>query len=753
VTEWFHHLPKASVVPDFEKAGYQGHWLPGRRISGDHGLVIVVKRRFDVDTASARCAPADITEPVVLCTEFADPENAAESPVAVPSEIACEKVLVDLMLKGTAYAPFGRPVPQFEVGVKIAGVINRSLLVQGDREAHYVAPKKMLTRKQREKGEQQEYPPPVFSEAEPLKELPLSYEFAYGGVGKVVLDAFVQEMADEAQADAELLEERRKRKKEIEEELLAEEEAKEEAAKKEASRAKGGLGDEQTAEKAGKAFGDSGTQMLDTSMLEELEASDAEPDMKKVSEYRLGKDMPDRPEEVAQDEEAAESDDSPFVSGTQILDIADLPSDGDELKVALDARAVKDARQLKDKEGALRVQATEFEDIELSDEEWIAKYGKKLRKKKKKKRAPSEFPEIPYPANPSGRGFCVGPLKEAVDGTQLPNFEWPEDILTPDAFVCLIEELDFNALRAPAGFSCYPLSWFPRVKHAGVYPWDMGAAEEAKAKALEDYDEEDPADKEAIEIIKNQSIPVMAVPFFQEAHPRLQVERVNGDEEVLLTNLTPDGNLFFRLPGTHPKVTLDLGKGAEPVFSRLDTVTLDVEDPKKPAVELIWRGWVPMKDLSDLDTIQCCEVNIEDVDQTEFFDLAREAEKGAPSQKEEGTRMLQAMGDDEEAEAPDGKEIEAEYMKLVSRRRDEESLGAAKDESGVKVFDQSQERQLTDDEWDEEIRGNKGDIDEIVKKQKKATKKKKKADIRKKARKKADEELGIEWTEEEGEDS
>ena len=78
MTEWFHHLPKASVVPDFEKAGYQGHWLPGRRISGDHGLVIVVKRRFDVDTASARCAPADITEPVVLCTEFADPENAAE---------------------------------------------------------------------------------------------------------------------------------------------------------------------------------------------------------------------------------------------------------------------------------------------------------------------------------------------------------------------------------------------------------------------------------------------------------------------------------------------------------------------------------------------------------------------------------------------------------------------------------------------------------------------------------------------------
>jgi hypothetical protein len=741
-------------VPDFEKAGYQGHWLPGRRISGDHGLVIVVKRRFDVDTASARCEPADITEPVVLCAEFADPENAAESPVAIPSEIACEKLLVDLMLKGKAYAPYGRPVPQFEIGLKIAGVINRSLLVQGDRVVHYVEPKKLLTRKEREKGEQQEYPPPVFSDAEPIKELPLSYEYAYGGVGKVVLDDFVQELADEAQEDAQLLEERRKRKKEIEEELLAEEEAREEEAKKEASRAKGGLGDEQTAEKAGQAFGDSGTQMLDASMLDGLRASDAEPEMKKVSEYRLGKDMPDSPEEEPQEavEEAVETEDGPFVSGTQILDITNLPADGDELKVALDARAVKDARQLKDKEGALRVQATEFEDIELSDEEWIAKYGKKLKKKKKKKRKPSEHPEIPYPANPSGRGFCVGPLTEAVDGTQLPHFDWPEDILTPKAFVCLIEELDFDALRAPAGFSCYPLCWFPRVKHAGVYPWDMGAAEEAKAKALEDYDEEDPADKEAIEIIKNQAIPVMAVPFFQEAHPRLQVERVNGDEEVLLTNLTPDGNLFFRLPGMHPKVTLDLGKGAAPVFSRLDTVTLDIEDPKKPAVELIWRGWVPMKDLSELDTITCCEVSIEDVEQTEFFDLAREAEKGTPSQKEEGTRILQAM-DDDAAEAPDGKEIEAEYKHLVSSRRAGEALGATKDDSGVKVFDQAQDRQLTDDEWDEEIRGNKGDIEEIVKKQKKTTQKKKKAEIRKKARKKADEELGVEWTDEDGEDA
>ena len=32
-----------------------------------------------------------------------------------------------------------------------------------------------------------------------------------------------------------------------------------------------------------------------------------------------------------------------------------------------------------------------------------------------------------------------------------------------------LEDLDFDNLRAPAGLNCYPLSWYPRVKHAGVY--------------------------------------------------------------------------------------------------------------------------------------------------------------------------------------------------------------------------------------------------------------------------------------------
>ena len=138
-----------------------------------------------------------------------------------------------------------------------------------------------------------------------------------------------------------------------------------------------------------------------------------------------------------------------------------------------------------------------------------------------------------------------------------------------------------------------------------------------------------------------------------------------------------------------------------------------------------------------------CDVEIDPIDQVDFLDLAREAEKGAPQQRSEGTRVVQAMDDEEDA--PDGAALEAEYKALVNQGPKQEDLGTAKDESGVEIFDQTQDRQLSDDEWDEEIRANKGEIEEIVKKQKSAKKKAKKSELRKKARKKADEELGIEW--------
>lgn len=708
-------------------------------------MTVVLKRRFKVDVDSAKCTPHEEQPPVVLSPEFGDPDSPASSPVVVPGEIASEKARVDVMVKGKAYAPGGRATPTFDASVKIAGAMNQTLRIQGDRQATFVPPKKRLTRKALEKGERQDYPMAVFGDPIPLVELELSYEFAFGGVGCLVMEEFDRELADDAHEEAELLEERRKRKKEIEEELAAEEDAEAAKATLDARRAAGEIVDDETADKVGKAFGAGGTQMLDVASMG-LDDPEAPPEMEKVSAFRLGggdAEVQAGPDDAAEVEAEEDTEESPFASGTQILDISELAAeaDRDELKVALDDRALKDARKLRDKDGAYQVRATAFGDIELSDDEWIAKYGKKLKKPKRKKAEPSEHPEIPYPANPSGRGFCVSPLMDAVEGLALPNIEWPDDLLSPEALIQDMQEFDLHALRAPAGFACYPLSWYPRVKYAGVMPWDMGAAEAAKAKSLEEYDPEDPEDQAAIEAIGGLEIPVMQALYFQEAHPRMQVDRVNGDEEVLLTHLTPDGNLFFRLPGTHPRASLDLGRGEIPLTMRLDTLTFDLSQVNDPAVEMVWRAWHPLKDFSALEELLGFEVNVQEQEQGSYLDGLRVSAEESGPPREEGTTMLRAMPESDMPEPMDGEALEREYRESADGHGARSTTGAK--DPGVKVFDQSLDRAEMEGEWDKEIRENKDDVDAIIAKQKADQKKAKRKALREKARVKADEEFGI----------
>ena len=285
-------------MPDFTKAGYQGTWIPLRRINGDYGLTIILKRRYEVDMASADCVPAEDQPPIQLVQEFRDPENAATSDVLVGGEMCPEKERCDLIVKATAYAPGGKPATEFEVSLRFGGGFERTLRVIGNRVARFVEPKKRLTKKQVAAGEQQEYPIPEFSEPKPFVKLPLTYHFAFGGVGAIVMEADVAEVAAEFQEEAKLLEERNQRKKEIEQELIAEAEAEKEA-EKAAKTSSPATTDEEAAEKADEAFaGPGGTQFLSREALEGLEAEDQEPEMKKVSEYRLGKDLPDRPDQL-----------------------------------------------------------------------------------------------------------------------------------------------------------------------------------------------------------------------------------------------------------------------------------------------------------------------------------------------------------------------------------------------------------------------------------------------------------------------
>jgi hypothetical protein len=739
-------------MPEFEQHGWQGFWLPGRRIDGQHGIVVIIKRRFEVDMMSATCRPA-VTPPVSLMQE---PYDDGEPPMVsyrAPSEIALEKGKVDVIVRGTAYAPQGRPVPQFDVEMRIPNVLTRRLRIFGDRHLIWYPPVKWLTAEDLAKGETWIWPDPDFSEPAPIDKLPLRYESSFGGWAKIILPPDAQKMAAEAQVIGQVIEERREKKKEILEDLKKEEEAKNKKDDKPKPK-----GDEKAAKLAEKAFGGGATdEKLDEETAKRLAEEEAKDDgMKVVSAYRLGKDMPETADEAdaisaaeaaaeaakkkkdkpdAEEEEPKEEDpNAKFFSSsdsTSMLDISKLNLD-DEFKDDLAERAKVEARKLKDEEGTLRDRATEFGDIQLTDDSWASKYVRARPEKKKRKLEESEVPTMPYPSNLCGKGFVVSHMEEGVDKVPLPNIEDPDDLLQPDGYVVELAEFSLDKLRTPAGWATYPMGCYPRAKYFGLYTWDVEAAKKAKEKAKEEFDEEDPDDKPIIAAYDNLELPLMHPLAFQEAHPKLQVPEVRGDEDVYFTNLTPEGNLYFKMPGVHPTVTIDMSRGPEYLSLKIDQVLFDLEDPKQPAVEMLWRGFYKLRDYDELGEKPLRKINIIEVDQEGWLEVKRKETK-----KETG----KSDGDKDE-EGFNEKDLEEQYKAQFKKQRGGKGQ-RLDDVSDAVVFDQDEDRQVVHDEWDEGIRAEKqAFIDEQKAKAEAAAKIREKL-LKAKARDMADEEFGI----------
>lgn len=742
-------------MAEFEQHGWQGFWLPGRRVSGEHGIVVVVKRRFEVDMMSATCNPV-ATPPVALTQEAYDDGEPPMVSYRHPCEIAIEKPNVDIIVRGTAHAPGGKPAPQFDVELRIPNVVTNKLRIFGNRHLIWYPPVKWLTQEDIAKGEQWIWPDPDFSEPEPIDKLPIRYEYAYGGWAKIMYTSDVQAMAAEAQMVGQVVAERRERKKEIVEELKKEEEAK--AKKDEKPKPKG---DEKAAKLAEKAFGGAGgEQKLDDETAQKLADEEAKDDgMKVVSAYRLGKDMPESAEQAEaekaaeeaaaaakadkdgkgkkKDEEAPAEEDpnAKFFSGgdgaTSMLDVSKLNLE-DEFADQLEERAKVEARKLKDEEGTLRDRATEFGDIQLHDDSWAAKYLNTRPEKKKRTLELGEIPTMPYPTNLPGKGFVVSHVEEAIDKVPLPNIEDPEDPLQPDGYIVELTEFSLAKLRTPAGWGTYAMGAYPRARYFGAYKWDLEEAKKAKEKAKEEFDEEDPDDKPIIENLDKLEIPLMHPLAFQEAHPKLQVKEVRGDEDVYFTNLTPEGSLYFKLPGIHPTVTLDMSQGPEPLRMRIDQVLFDLEDPKKPAVEMVWRGWYKLKNFDELAVKPFRKVTIIEVDQDGWLELKRKEVK-KPTGASEGDR---------DEEGFDEKDLEERYKAQFKRGRG--GKGERLDDIGdAVVFDQTEDRQVVHEEWDQAIRDEKqAFIDEQKAKAEAAAKLREKL-LKAKAREQADEEFGI----------
>jgi hypothetical protein len=189
----------------------------------------------------------------------------------------------------------------------------------------------------------------------------------------------------------------------------------------------------------------------------------------------------------------------------------------------------------------------------------------------------------PYVRNPRGQGFVIQNTRKAVEGLLLPNIEDPENRLTPEN-LCLGHFMHWEGQPMPQGFGWYGKSWHPRSSFAGVMPADRATEQQLRSVYARLIP---PAQRQLYE---QTGLSDMDFRFFNGASPGLAVPFLNGDEELRMINLRPEGELRTRLPSERPRVGLDLGKGVQEPPVYLHTVMIRLEERQ---LDLLWRAAVP----------------------------------------------------------------------------------------------------------------------------------------------------------------
>lgn len=129
-------------------------------INDDPFQVVILRGTFDI-IPNAQLRPASVQEPIVLTDEFYQELNT--SSIRFESDLAPYKPRSDIIVNANAISPGGKPLQHWLVGVQV-GKLQKRLLVTGARYwyHHFVGGWKI-------------------GNPEPCTEVPIKYEYAYGG--------------------------------------------------------------------------------------------------------------------------------------------------------------------------------------------------------------------------------------------------------------------------------------------------------------------------------------------------------------------------------------------------------------------------------------------------------------------------------------------------------------------------------------------------------------------------------------------
>ncbi|MSP93347.1 MAG: DUF2169 domain-containing protein [Myxococcales bacterium] len=714
------------------RKGYWVELLPAERCDGTVAVAFIAKRTFKIaaDSAVLEALP-DEEQPPLLATDRCDEGKPDKAAPTVEVELVPEKFRVDVIVVGKALAPGGKALKEWEVGIRLGDRTQR-LRILGPRRCKFVPPKKQ--------GDKFVDQLPQFSEPEPVKEVPLTFTNAYGGWTHVIpddetlriqreVDKVVGAEQAEAQAKKAAAQADQKKKDEVAAKEKKVQEMFEDLGKKgpKDEKLKRGYGEEGFDEDGvrlwGAAAAKDGTAVLS---LEEF-------DKQELAEMaRLEREAQEAAERAAK--AAAEATNKPaerklrrnaLGEMIEVDDGVDLLSDAEwEKQQAADAvqaeaehiaqakLAKKRSReQVQQNDGTQVMEAMDDDDapgpdvwekdlkanVDVGDQAERKAWEQRVAERKKAEAEKlKEFPQMPCPTNPFGKGFLVSNRQILVEKLELPLIEDPAAPLTPRDL--MQDWLQLDKVPLPAGFSCWPRQARPRIDLAGPLPsgltgWDKKLDEEKRKLDL--TKEEDVA---ALRELDRRGKPVVMQPgWYNSAAPTMQWGNLYGDEECTLTHLTKEGTLFFKLPGKVIEAELDRGRGIERKDMKLDTVVIDLE-PR--TVTLVWRTHYPMASMDELETYP------------HFVGWVLDLDIADKRNKDWAENLKKSQGDGTAVLDLNAMPLEAEPY-LPPR-----PLDAKPEDDALDIEKMGMYRQVHDDGWDVEASGGVIDVKGEAKKKK-----------------------------------
>ncbi len=194
-----------------------------------------------------------------------------------------------------------------------------------------------------------------------------------------------------------------------------------------------------------------------------------------------------------------------------------------------------------------------------------------------------------YPRNPVGRGYLTELSAKGVDRCELPNFEEPAHLLSPDNLF-YGNPLAWPEGPPPASTAWLPLSFFPRMTLLGLPP---PLYDDERFKPEDFYEvRADLLPAKSLDPATHVSA-LFDLRGAQSSAPAMRVEGLMPGDPVELRNAHPREAVWsFALPTQPPRMVYRLPDGApQDVTPVVRTVLLE---PDEDRVTLLWVAEVPL---------------------------------------------------------------------------------------------------------------------------------------------------------------